>query len=37
MGSCVRALRHLLEHPIIYRDACYELDKPQNAYVPKVS
>lgn len=35
MGSCVRALRHLLDHPIIYRDACYELDKPQNAYVPK--
>jgi hypothetical protein len=35
MGSCVRALRNILDHPLIFREACLELDKPQMPYDPK--
>jgi hypothetical protein len=36
ISTCVRALRHLLDHPLVFRETNVQLDKPQNYYDPKV-
>jgi hypothetical protein len=36
ISSCVRTLRHLLNHPLIFRENNMQLDKPQNYYDSKV-
>lgn len=35
VGGCVRALKNALDHPIIYRETCKDLQKPQPPYEPK--
>lgn len=32
MNGSVRALKQMLNNPMIYREPCKELDKKQNAY-----
>ena len=32
IGGNVRALKQMLDHPLIFRDSIRELDKPQNVY-----
>jgi hypothetical protein len=32
LGASVRALKHMLDHPLILRDPLLELDRPQPPY-----